>query len=310
MTENERHTYYRAVPGSRELTTSSAADAELRAIEEAVEELAAQRLYEGQWLGGARFEEGLLVPAAVFDRLAPEQSALEQAAYFHLFRLSYGEGKNWCRVGKRELMRRLRVSERRLNVVLDGLVSKGHAKPLHRSVHGTLYRVYLPSEIFHTEIEPGLITGEKLHPLPPEPGPRAIPPADSPAKPITAPSVVPPIVPPVFNRRPSSSSALRERPLESPLNEERFADLSGRKPQGPGLSEMVDSFFAARSRKPKPAERQLALTVLTGLLEDGFSRPEVHHALTWFIRNHPSEKSLERLPYFITKALEEAPQDE
>ena len=96
----------------------------------------------------------------------------------------------------------------------------------------------------------------------------------------------------------------RERPLESPLNEERFARASGRKPKGPGVAEMADGFYKARGQKPGPRERQLAVSVLTGLLEDGFLRDEIKKALDWLVEHHPEEKSLERLPYFIAQALE------
>jgi hypothetical protein len=195
----------------------------------------------------------------------------------HLFRLSYGEGRNFCRIGKRELSLRARVSERRLNVALDGLVSKGHVKPLHRSTEGTLYRVYLPSEILGGPLEPGLVAGER----------RA---AESAAEAAGA----------------APDLKRRARPLESPLNEERFADVAGRPRRGPAIAEMADWFFRAKGVKPRGPERELAITALTGLLEDGFSRPEVMTALEWFVRNLTEEKTLEKLPYFIAKALEES----
>jgi hypothetical protein len=239
----------------------------------------------------------------VWDRLAPEQTPLEQAAYFHLFRLSFGGGFNWCRVGKRELMRRLRVSERRLNVVLDGLVRKGHVRPLHRSPRGTLYRVFLPSEILKGEKEPGLQWGEMI---PREAGPPAAAPPES----GTAPSPLSSL--PVSSepggtspgRRKKKDRPLPEPALESPLNEERFADVSGRAPSGPGMGEMADWFFAQHGRKATAAERQLAVTTLTALLEDGFSRKDVQRAVAWLREHHPEEQTLDRLPYFITRALE------
>jgi hypothetical protein len=195
----------------------------------------------------------------------------------HLFRLSYGNGKNFCRVGKRDLMSRARVSDRRLNVALDGLVRRGFVKPLHRSTDGTLYRVLLPSEAMGLPPEAGLETGKKIE-MAARQGPRPA--------------------------RGKSGKPPREKPLESPLNEERFAEVSGQKPKGPTLAEMADSFFQARKKSPSPTGRQNALSVLTGLLEDGFSRTEVAKALHWFIQNHPDEPTLERLPYFIEIALE------
>lgn len=271
------------MPGSRELVTRGEEGDELLLRIEGAEAgpgPAPLLSYQGEWLGGAVFESGIRVPAAVFDDLMPRQTPLEQSLYIHLFRLAYGAGKNWCRVGKRELMQRSRLSDRRLNVGLDGLVSKGHVKPLHRNTRGTLYRVYLPSEVLGSAPETGLVLGEKETPAP------APPAAPAPAR--------------------TGAKGLRERPLESPLNEERFADVSGKKVKGPGVGEMANWFFQAKGKKAQPRDRQLAVMVLTGLLEDGFSREEVQKALTWFAQNLPEENNLERLPYFISQALEES----
>jgi hypothetical protein len=102
--------------------------------------------FAGELLGAARVRGGFVaVPLDAFDEgpaLAPE----EQAAYLQLIRLSYGEGRNWCRVPKRALEERLHASERRLLRMLDGLVKKRLARPLHRDNRGTLWRVYLPRE--------------------------------------------------------------------------------------------------------------------------------------------------------------------
>ncbi|HUT52895.1 MAG TPA: hypothetical protein VM658_05850 [bacterium] len=281
MADQERPYYYKAVPGSRELVTSSSAGDELlHEIEVASGEgLAPLREYCGEWLGGARFGSGICVPAAVFDALAPRETPVEQAVYLHLFRLSYGEGRNWCRAGKRDLMQRARLSDRRLNVALDGLVRKGHVKPLHRNTKGTLYRVYLPSEVLSGRSEDGLELGQKIETRRPA--------ADE------------------GGRAGRSGAGRRERPLESPLNEERFADVSGKAPTGPGVGEMAEWFFSAKGLKPKARDRQMTVTVLTGLLEDGFSRQEVRAAVEWYVAHHPEEATLDRLPYHIAQALED-----
>jgi len=285
--------YYRAVPGSRELVTSSAeSDRSLLAIEGDYEGggLAPLIEYNGDWLGGVELGAGAVVPHSVFDTLAPEQTPLEQAVYLHLFRLSYGEGRNFIRVGKRELTRRARVSDRRLNVALDGLVEKGHVKPLHRSVAGTLYRVYLPSEVLDTSPEPGLKTGERKE-IEPES-------ADEPDRPVPARGTAP-------QKGKSKAMGPRRRPLESPLNEEAFADVSGRKPIGPSVNDMARGFFEMKGRKARKSDLQMAVSALTGLLEDGFTREEVNTAIEWLAKNAPDENNLDRLPYYITRALEE-----
>jgi hypothetical protein len=279
--DKQRTYYYRPVPGSRELVTGSEMDDRaLLMIEDKAPGQGPAPLYEynGEWLGGAVFKSGLSVPPSVFDELAPQQTPLEQAVYFHLFRLSYGENRNWCRVGKRALMHRARVSDRRLNAALDGLVQKGHLKPLHRSTKGTLYRVYLPAEVLGRGEEPGVVFGERII-VEPDEGEVGDP--------------------------DRAGRATRERPLESPLNEERFAGVTGRKVRGPGVSEMADWFFEKKGKKPQVRDKQLAVTVLTGLLEDGFTREEIFSALEWFVKEQPAEKSLDRLPYFMSQVLKE-----
>jgi len=96
MSDQEKPYYYRPVPGSRELVTSSReSDERLRQIEEERpgEGPSPLRAYQGEWLGGVVFEQGVVIPASVFDDLAPEQTPLEQAVYLHLFRSSFGAGK-------------------------------------------------------------------------------------------------------------------------------------------------------------------------------------------------------------------------
>ena len=303
MDSNPRSGYYQPVTGSRELRTGPRrSDEALRLIETwAGNGLAPCRLYRGEWLGGVKFQ-GVSIPTAVFDTLAPTQTALEQAVYLHLFRLAYGEGRNFCRVGKREISGRTGLSDRRLNVVLEGLVRKGHIKPLHRDTGGTLYRVFLPSELLRLEPEPGLSRGDKIEET--KPAAPAKPVAErAGAAPQTEPAPAAPRRPPAAKAK-AAKKAARPKPLESPLNEERFADVAGKPVRGPGLSEMADRFFAARKVAADQTERQLALTVLTELLEDGFSRDEVMTAVEWLIVNLPDEKTLDRLPYVIATALE------
>jgi hypothetical protein len=103
--------------------------------------------FAGELLGAVRVRAAYApIPLEAFDRAAERLSAEEQAAYLHLLRLSFGEGRNFCRVAKRELLDRLRLSERRLLRVLDGVVARGLARPLHRDNRGTLWRVLLPRE--------------------------------------------------------------------------------------------------------------------------------------------------------------------
>jgi hypothetical protein len=91
--------------------------------------------------------EGVVLPREALDSIADCLGGLEQAAYFHLVRLSFGCSRNFCRVPKRELQARLRMPERRINRILDELGRAGLVRALHRDNRGTLYRVFLPAEV-------------------------------------------------------------------------------------------------------------------------------------------------------------------
>src|SRR5512138_502374 len=56
-------------------------------------------------------------------------------------------------------MDRLRLSERRLLGVLDALVARRFARPLHRDNRGTLWRVYLPREAFGERLGDDVLVG-------------------------------------------------------------------------------------------------------------------------------------------------------
>jgi hypothetical protein len=117
--------------------------------------------FGGELLGAARVRSRFVaVPLDAFDEAAPTLSPEEQAAYLHLIRLSYGEGRNWCRVPKRALEQRLHASERRLLRMLDGLVTRGLARPLHRDNRGTLWRVFLPREAAGEDVGEAVLLGK------------------------------------------------------------------------------------------------------------------------------------------------------
>lgn len=99
-----------------------------------------------EWIGAARVCRGVLLPAEAFEPL-PGLGACEQACYLQLIRRSWGEGRNFCRLARRELESLLGLSPRRLNAVLDRLAARGALSALHRDNRGTLYRVRLRSEI-------------------------------------------------------------------------------------------------------------------------------------------------------------------
>jgi len=138
--------YYQGIRGSSAIATSRLDPGAIQA--ESLEPGELRRVpFGGELLGAVRVRGSFAaLPLDAFDRLGELLEAEEQGAYLQLLRLAWGEGRNHCRAGKRELMERLRLTERRLNRILDGLVARRLLKPLHRDNRGTLWRVYLPSE--------------------------------------------------------------------------------------------------------------------------------------------------------------------
>jgi hypothetical protein len=138
--------HHRGVRGCAALVTAPVDPAAVPA--EGLEPGEMRRLpFAGQLLGAVRVRAAYAaIPLEAFDRAGERLRAEEQAAYLQLLRLSWGEGRNFCRATKRELQDRLRLSERRLLRVLDVLVARGLVRPLHRDNRGTLWRVLLPRE--------------------------------------------------------------------------------------------------------------------------------------------------------------------
>jgi hypothetical protein len=174
------HSWYRGVKGSRSLATEPAAASSPVARAEALAPGEMLRFPVGaDWLGAARVRSRFApIPLDAFDRAAPLLAAEEQAAYLHLLRLSYGEGRNFCRAPKRELMARLGLSERRLLRALAALVEKRFARPVHRDNRGTLWRVSLPCEALGEPAGDEVLLGR---PAAAEAGPRPGPGSEVPA---------------------------------------------------------------------------------------------------------------------------------
>lgn len=272
-----RKGYYRSIPGSRTLGTrkEEKQDLFLKIETELEESPGLGPMFElgNETLGGVVVKgDAAWLPNQIFDALLKKLEPIEQAVYLQLFRLAYGTGKNFCRVGKKELAERAGLSLVRLNASLEGLVRKKMAKPVHRSVRGTLWRVYHPGEL-----------GEKVA-YKVEEGKRVK--LKAPAPKTEKPSPIP------------------ERPLESPLNVEKFKGISADKTDLP-IKKIAEKFFELKDKKPGPDELDDAQSVITALLEDGFSRKQVLFAVSWFCEKFPKEKDLSRIPYYISRALEE-----
>lgn len=163
---------WRGIHGSAALQTArfSAAPAVARA--EALQPGEMRRVeVEGELLGAARVRGRLAaLPLDAFDRAGRLLEPEEQGAYFQLLRLSWAEGRNFCRVAQRDLVARTGASERRLHRILDGLVRKRLLRLLHRDNRGTLYRVYLPREAAKEPLGDDVLLGRSAANDPP-PGP-------------------------------------------------------------------------------------------------------------------------------------------
>lgn len=157
-----RAEHHHGIRGSAALATQPVSPSAVPA--ESLEPGEMRRLpFAGELLGAVRVRSGFVaIPLDAFDEAAPGMPPEAQAAYLHLIRLSFGEGRNWCRITKRELERRLRISERRLLRVLDGLVARGLARPLQRDNRGTLWRVCLPREAAGASVGDEVLLGRAV----------------------------------------------------------------------------------------------------------------------------------------------------
>ncbi len=156
--------YYRGIDGSAAIPTSPlAADSAVRRAE-SLEPGELRRVpFAGELLGAVRvWARFAPLPLEAFDRAAGVLGAVEQAGYLQMLRLAWGEGRNFCRVRKRDLMARLGLSERRLNRLLGALVRRRFLKALQRDNHGTLWRVYLPREAFGEPVGDDVLLGRPV----------------------------------------------------------------------------------------------------------------------------------------------------
>jgi hypothetical protein len=232
--------YYRGVRGSRALATHAlGAPAPAEALEPGEMRRVA---FAGELLGAVRVRSSFAaIPLDVFDRASAELEAEEQAAYLHLLRLSVAEGRNWCRLAKKDLMDRLRLSERRLLRVLAALVEKRYLRPLDRDNRGTLWRVYLPREAAGEPLGDDVLLGRaaelRVVRAPPQDAGRPATPAIFASEP-SAPS---PCLSPGVGEERSKRSIMqtrRPRPVETEASLARaLADARGRAdPEGLALA--------------------------------------------------------------------------
>lgn len=265
---------YTAVPGSARLKTRPRpAEGPLLELETLDPAAPAGRWVGEDWLGRTVVRaEAVFVLLDVYDRLALDQEPEEQALYGHLYRLALGEERNFCRVSRRELCARTRLSDRRLGKALAGLVKKGHVRLVERDKRGTLYRVMLPHEVF---AEPDR---DAVH----------FPGRDRQAAPAEG-----------LARRPRGAAAHtpvgRGKPKSRsiPYKYDRLLDHSS-------IGALAASFLAAFGGGRGRSQADLLEEIL-GRLEEGDSLEQVAEDLAAFGRELPKKTPISELSRFVAK---------
>lgn len=251
--------YYTPIPGSRELITlSKDKSRELLEFEKASKDRGGEFVWGGEVLHSG-LEKG--IPVRVFDELMPLLNADEQAVLGHLIRLSYGEGADWVRVGMKELMGRTHLSRRQLLKTLAGLTERGLIKPLHRDTNGTLYKVY-------TVQNQAIASSQQI---------------TSPLK--------------EGGKSPQQLDFPREKPLESPINEEVFPTSR----RVLTMREIAEEFFKVAGLRPSDLDFDIALSTITSLLEDGFTRDEVRKCALFLAEKFGKKADITKMPYYISQ---------
>ncbi|MBI5069763.1 MAG: hypothetical protein HZB56_16135 [Deltaproteobacteria bacterium] len=240
--------WYRGVEGSRALVTEPVAAPSPAARAEGLAPGEMLRVPVGaDLLGAARIRSRFAaIPLDAFDRACPLLEIEEQAAYLQLLRLSWAEGRNWCRVGKRELMARLRLSERRLLRVLGGLAARRLVRPVQRDNRGTLWRVCLPAEAEGRPLGDEVLLGR--------PAPGAAPARCTAPAPAAAEAPRP-------RARPVSIQALAEAlcrarglPAEGDAREAAAAEVADMLADGHGTARIQAAIAAVARRRARPEE--------------------------------------------------------
>ncbi len=82
-----------------------------------------------------------------FDKLCSDLAASSQVIYLHLYRLSHGWNKPYCRIGRKTLAERTNLSKNTIVRSIKELKEKNYIKELAWDQDGTIYQILLPREI-------------------------------------------------------------------------------------------------------------------------------------------------------------------
>jgi phosphoribosylformylglycinamidine (FGAM) synthase PurS component len=82
----------------------------------------------------------------ILDQADQVLDPFEQAVYKQLYRLSYGNGQNWCTIGYIRLAKRSNMTRTSVRNVTDRLHKSGWVATIEITSKGKTYRVFLPCE--------------------------------------------------------------------------------------------------------------------------------------------------------------------
>jgi len=93
----------------------------------------------------------------------------------------------------------------------------------------------------------------------------------------------------------ATTPPLRDKPLESPVNEEVFPGET----KVVTMREIAEEFFEKAGKRTLDADMDSALAQITYLLEDGFTREEVRKAAIFLAETFGKKADIQKLPYYI-----------
>lgn len=117
-------------------------------------------------------EKSYLLEKSVSDMLSLELTPYEDVIYNKFYRLSFGEGKNYCQIGYGGIIESTSLKcTRTAKIAIENLIEKKYLARINiddkdRKGKGTLYRVFMASEILSGKTMEGfelsLINGKAI----------------------------------------------------------------------------------------------------------------------------------------------------
>jgi len=106
-------------------------------------------------------EESYLIEKNVSDKISLKLNPYEDVIYNKLYRLSFGEGRNYCQIGYGGIIESTSLQcTRTVKIAIEHLIEKKYIARINiddkdRKGKGTLYRIFMASEILSHRTEEG-----------------------------------------------------------------------------------------------------------------------------------------------------------